>query len=105
VQRLSETASGFRVSKLIEYIGPNSFKARLDSKQLAILQPSPLINANSMARGNVLGHQVSSSVVNFLSCAPSPRQVAVRSGTPGAGSAEALQELLLIAFPRSVFVK
>lgn len=62
-QRLSENASGFCVSKLIEFIGPNIFKARLDSKQLAILQSSPLINANSMTRGNVLGNQVSSSMM------------------------------------------
>uniref|UniRef100_A0A7I4BI56 TOG domain-containing protein n=1 Tax=Physcomitrium patens TaxID=3218 RepID=A0A7I4BI56_PHYPA len=47
-QRLSENASGYCVSKLISFIGPNIFKARLDSNQLAILQSSPLINAHSM---------------------------------------------------------
>ncbi|KAG0607263.1 hypothetical protein M758_8G014500 [Ceratodon purpureus] len=62
-QRLSENASGFCVSKLIEFIGPNIFKARLDSKQLAILQSSPLINANSMTRGNAFGNQFNSSVM------------------------------------------
>lgn len=62
-QRLSENASGFCVSKLIDFIGPNIFKARLDSKQLAILQLSPLISANSMTGGNVMGNRVSPSVM------------------------------------------
>lgn len=57
-QRLSENASGFCVSKLVDFIGPNIFKARLDSKQLAILQSSPLISANTMTGGNVMGNRV-----------------------------------------------
>lgn len=62
-QRLSENASGYCVSKLISFIGPNIFKARLDSNQLAILQSSPLINAHSMTGGKAIGNQVSSSVM------------------------------------------
>jgi hypothetical protein len=63
VQRLSENASGYCVSKLIVFIGPNIFKARLDSKQLAILQSSPLISANSLSGGIDFGRQEPPSIM------------------------------------------
>jgi len=62
-QRLSENASGYCVSKLIVFIGPNIFKARLDSKQLAILQSSPLISANSLSGGIDFGRQEPPSIM------------------------------------------
>ncbi|KAG6555724.1 hypothetical protein Mapa_002962 [Marchantia paleacea] len=47
-QRLAETASGTCISKLMTFVGPNVFKARLDEFQLRALQARPSLNSALM---------------------------------------------------------
>lgn len=51
VQRLSESASSYCISKLCTFIGPNIFKARLNSSQLAIMESSSFVVATISAPG------------------------------------------------------
>ncbi|CAM6015326.1 unnamed protein product [Sphagnum balticum] len=50
-QRLSESASSYCISKLCTFIGPNIFKARLNSSQLAIMESSSFVVATISAPG------------------------------------------------------
>lgn len=43
MQRVAETAAGYCVSKLLQFIGPNILKARLDDDQLHKLATSPFV--------------------------------------------------------------
>jgi hypothetical protein len=51
MQRLSESASSYCISKLCTFIGPNIFKARLNSSQLAIMESSSFVVATISAPG------------------------------------------------------